>query len=222
MAEPTHRFKTKPVTIVPVGGPLGYRSELTRSKDVPFFLHFRESEVRSHGGAIPSPHHPCRKREIRMSMLQNHQVDILVVDPDAESRVEINEILMEDGYSCRAVGSAAEALQAANNRLPNLLICEVNLRDGSGFDVFASISKLGDCPAVFMSDSRRSETMRLARQAGATYFLSKPFDPTVLMELVDKSLWMPHLVRRHVDSAAHKIKAPTFSPTPTRQPLVGN
>lgn len=148
-----------------------------------------------------------------MSVMNNHQVNILVADPDAAARGQIHEILMEDGYACRAVGTADAAIRSAAEKAPSLLICDVNLGDDSGLELFKTLRKTIDCSVVFTSNSRRPETMELARKAGGTYFLSKPFDPTVLMELVDKALWMPHLVRRHVDSSAHKLKAPTFSPS---------
>ena len=151
-----------------------------------------------------------------MSVVQNHHVNVLVVDPDAESRLQIHEILIADGYACRAVATAAAALEAAGERAPSLLICDMNLGEESGLELFQEIRKLADCPVLFVSDSRRSETMQRARSAGATYFLSKPFDPAVLMELVDKALWMPHLVRRHVDSAAHQLKAPAFAPASSK------
>lgn len=148
-----------------------------------------------------------------MTMLQNHQVSVLVVDPDAATRAQIHDAMMSDGYACRAVSNAAEAKRVAAERAPSLLICDMNLGDESGLQLVADLRGSLDCPVVFISDSRKPETVELALRAGATYFLSKPFDPSVLMELVDKSLWMPHLVRRHVDSSAHELKAPTFAPT---------
>jgi len=151
-----------------------------------------------------------------MSVIQNHQVNILVVDPDERSRKQIHAILMEDGYATRAVGTAKDAIRSAEEVAPNLLICDVNLGEQSGIALFAELRAIADCPVVFISDSRLPETVDHARRAGATYFLGKPFDPTVLMELVDKALWMPHLVRRHVDSGAHRIKAPTFAPSAMR------
>lgn len=147
-----------------------------------------------------------------MSVMQNHQVNILVVDPDANTRAQAHEALMSDGYACRAVATASAAKQAVADRTPNLLICDVNLGDESGLDLFAELQKSVGCPVVFISDSRKPETVQHALRAGATYFLSKPFDPSVMLELVDKALWMPHLVRRHVDSSAHRLKAPTFAP----------
>ncbi len=154
-----------------------------------------------------------------MSVMQNHEVTVLVVDPDAGTRAQIQEAVIADGYSCRIAATAMEAQQVAQDCKPNLLICDVNLGEESGLELFASLRGSMDCPVVFMSDSRRQETVQHALRAGATYFLSKPFDPSVLMELVDKALWMPHLVRRHIDSAAHQLKAPTFSPAASRMPM---
>lgn len=151
-----------------------------------------------------------------MSVVQNHQVNILVVDPDADSRAQIHETMMSDGYRCRAVGTFAAAIQSAEEQAPSLLICDMNLGDDSGLALFAKLQRTVGCPVVFISDSRKPETVKHARNAGATFFLSKPLDPTVLMELVDKALWMPHLVRRHVDSSAHELKAPTFAPSVNR------
>ena len=149
-----------------------------------------------------------------MSAVHNHEVHVLVVDPDHESRRVVHEAILADGYSCTAVASADEALSAAAIQMPSLLICDVNLGNESGIELFATMKQENpDCPALFTSNSRRAETLQHARRAGGTYFLSKPIDPTVLMELVDKALWMPHLVRRHVDSAAHGLKAPSFAPS---------
>jgi CheY-like chemotaxis protein len=151
-----------------------------------------------------------------MSLMQNHQVNVLVVDPDVESREQIQEVLLADGYSCRVVSTAMAAIQAAREKTPNLLICDMNLGDESGLELFATLKSSIDCPVVFLSDSRKPETVKHARSAGATFFLSKPLDPDVLTEIVDKALWMPHLVRRHVDSAAHQLKPPTFVPSASR------
>lgn len=150
-----------------------------------------------------------------MSVIQNHQVNVLVVDPDPQSRRLVQDLIVSDGYACTAVSTASDAIEAATQTSPNLLICDVNLGEDSGLELFATVKEFNQaCPVVFISDSRRPETMQHARLAGATYFLSKPIDPTVLMELIDKALWMPHLVRRHIDSASHRLKAPSFAPTP--------
>lgn len=147
-----------------------------------------------------------------MSLKQNHQVSILVVDHEAATRRQIYDLLLTDGFGCRAVATASAAQLAVTEKAPDLLICDIELGPDSGLELYGRIKRSVDCPVVFLSDSRTQETVLNARRAGGTYFLSKPFDPMVLLELVDKALWMPHLVRRHMDLAAHQLKAPSFAP----------
>jgi two-component system response regulator FlrC len=147
-----------------------------------------------------------------MSLSQNRQTSILVVEPDADHRRIIQELLMADGYSCRTVATAAAAKQAVAEKSPNLLISEVALGDVSGLALYRELSELMEFPAMFVTESRDRELIREAQLAGGTYCLTKPIDPAVLLELVDKALWMPHLVRRHVDATGHALKAPSFVP----------
>ena len=149
-----------------------------------------------------------------MSLVQNHQVNIMVVDPDASAREMIHEVMISDGYGCRAVDSMAAALSSARAKRPDLLICDMNLEDGTALQLLRQLNSISACPAIFLSDSRDPDMIRFARSGGATFFLAKPLDTDVLIELVDKALWMPHLVRRHVDTSSHtphRVKAPTFS-----------
>ena len=110
---------------------------------------------------------------------------------------------------------------AVAEKAPDLLICDVELGHESGLELYGRIKQSVDCPVIFLSNSRSQETVLNARRAGGTYFLSKPFDPMVLLELVDKALWMPHLVRCHVDSAAHPLKTPSFASVDPRHSEVG-
>ena len=149
-----------------------------------------------------------------MSLIQNHQVNLLVVDSDPMARTLMQEVMISDGYTCRAVANAAAAIASAKERCPDLLICDMNLEDGTGVDLLKQMRPLSQCPAILLSDSRDADMVRFARNGGATFFLAKPFDIDVLMELVDKALWMPHLVQRHVGASthrAHQVKAPSFS-----------
>ena len=92
-----------------------------------------------------------------MSVIQNHQVNILVVDPDERSRKQIHAILMEDGYATRAVGTAKDAIRSAEEVAPNLLICDVNLGEQSGIALFAELR------AIAGIEIRRSIPFRPAR-----------------------------------------------------------
>ena len=50
---------------------------------------------------------------------------------------------------------------------------------------------LEDVPVMFLSGAQLPDIIRRSHQAGGTYCLRKPFDPTVLVELIDRTLAAP-------------------------------
>jgi CheY-like chemotaxis protein len=60
---------------------------------------------------------------------------------------------------------------------------------------------LSDVPVMFLSGAQIPDIIRRSHAAGGTYYLRKPFDPHVLVELVDKAMWIPHLVGRRMRPA---------------------
>ena len=136
----------------------------------------------------------------------NSATKILVVDRDHDSAQRMRTALLHEGFRCQSSSSAAAALTHARQQLPSLMIVDTHLDACSGFDLVENIKDnypRHDIPVIYISDSQTGDMLAESRDAGGLYFLSKPIDPSVLLELVDKALWMPHLVRRHIDASAH-------------------
>jgi DNA-binding NtrC family response regulator len=63
---------------------------------------------------------------------------------------------------------------------------------------------------MFMSSAQIPDIVRRSHEAGGAYYIRKPFDPEVLIELVAKALWMPHLVQTRISriqAAAETVPA---------------
>ena len=137
----------------------------------------------------------------------NRSVRILVVDADSASGQQICESLFNEGYSAEYSSSAARALLMARRSAPSVMIIDTDLDGCSGYEFAKTVRDEyphHDFPVIFTSSREQgSEIIAESRSAGGMYFLRKPIDLSVLLELVDKSLWMPHLVRRHIDNQAH-------------------
>jgi CheY-like chemotaxis protein len=89
----------------------------------------------------------------------------------------------------------------------DLIICDTNLEGESGLELCRDMRQVKgneDVPVMFVSSSQAPDIIHRAHEAGGAYYLRKPFDPNVLLELVEKALWMPHLVesnlKQHVES----------------------
>ncbi len=139
-----------------------------------------------------------------MNNLGNRSIQILVVDSDQREGNQMRQTLMEEGYSCWSSTNGKDAIELARQMTPSLMIIDADLQDISGFDLYQAIDgQQHSIPVIFMSGQRGNDLIQQSRAAGGIYFLGKPIDPSVLLELVDKALWMPHLIKRHIDSTAH-------------------
>lgn len=126
---------------------------------------------------------------------------ILVIDDEPAVLAEVMETLTQTGYTCHGCTSVETALATATRVRPDLIVSDINLGEESGLDLCRDIksqAELADVPLIFLSGAAIPNIVRRAHAAGGTYYLRKPFDPEVLIELTEKALWLPHLVKDQV------------------------
>ncbi|MCA9102029.1 MAG: response regulator [Planctomycetales bacterium] len=126
---------------------------------------------------------------------------VLVIDDEAAVLEEVSRALEPAGFRCHCCQSAAAAIGAAAHIVPELIISDINLAGESGLVLCERLRTqfcLEDVPMMFLSGAQIPDIVSRSHAAGGTYYLRKPFDPQVLVELVDKAMWMPHLVRHQV------------------------
>ncbi len=122
---------------------------------------------------------------------------VLVVDDEQSVLDEVAAALQADGFRCTLCTTPADALAKALAEAPELIISDINLQGHSGLEMCEEIksnAELRDLPVMFLSGAQIPDIIRRSHAAGGTYYLRKPFDPEVLVELVHKALYMPHLV----------------------------
>jgi CheY-like chemotaxis protein len=157
-----------------------------------------------------------------MNTLTSDKATLLVVDSDPVLLTGTAAVLHTAGYECHCARDTQGALKAARTLPLDLIICDVLLGSESGLDLCKHIRKLPGCidvPVMFVSSQQLPDIIRRSYEAGAAYYLRKPFDPEVLIELVSKALWMPHLVKgklrnqtaKRFDLAGPPISAPATS-----------
>ena len=138
---------------------------------------------------------------------------VLVIDGDPLTLTGVAAVLDMAGYECHCARDAAAAAKAVRSLPIDLIICDVNLEGESGLALVQSLREehgKADVPVLFVSSAQLPDIIRRTHDAGGTYYLRKPFDPDVLIELVGKALWMPHLVK----SRFNRIESTTSTPRP--------
>lgn len=150
---------------------------------------------------------------------------ILVIDSDALMLTAVAAVLNLAGYECHCAQGAEAACKAARSLTLDLIVCDVELDDGEdGFELCRELRQVPGCedvPLIFVSSQPSGDLVRRTHEAGGTYYLRKPYDPDVLLDLAEKALWVPHLINtridRHAPSAPHflaPVAKPADSPAP--------
>ncbi|QQL51006.1 response regulator [Mucilaginibacter ginkgonis] len=112
---------------------------------------------------------------------------LLICDDDA-GIVDMLEMMFEGtGYNIIPVLDSLQVMDVIEKQKPDVLILDLWMPVLSGDQVLKTLrsnSETKDLPVIVVSASRDGE--KIAREAGATDYVSKPFDMDLLMTKVDK------------------------------------
>lgn len=113
-------------------------------------------------------------------MVSGSNVKILVVEDDGPVRDLLVSILVDDGYDVRAVPDGAQAVEAAAEFRPSLVLLDAGLPGVDGWTVARRLRQSGDVPIVFVTGSDSRDAVREGFRVGGDDYVTKPFDPEEL------------------------------------------
>jgi two-component system response regulator RegX3 len=100
---------------------------------------------------------------------------ILMVEDETSITEPLAEALDREGFDTRVAGTAADALTAAEEQMPDLVLLDVMLPDGSGYDVCRTLRERSKVPIIMLT-ARGEETDRIVGlELGADDYIVKPF-----------------------------------------------
>ena len=105
--------------------------------------------------------------------------DILVIDDDADVLAMLRSLLEREGFSARVALTRQEALAEIARKLPDGLIVDILLPDGSGYELVSHVRGLpnGDAPAIVILSMKTGFLDKVeAIHCGADGFFEKPLD----------------------------------------------
>jgi len=114
---------------------------------------------------------------------------VLVVEDDAAQRVLIAELLSERGLRVHAVGTAAAAWDALTSDRFSAVLLDVVLPDQSGLAMLERYrAQDGAVPIVVVSGLTSAGDAVRALRVGASDYLTKPFTPDELFDVLHRAL----------------------------------
>lgn len=114
------------------------------------------------------------------------RLTVLVVDDEPALRSVLELRIGDWGYDVTTVADAAEAERELERRMPDLILSDVVLPDGSGVDLLRRLRRQDEeIPVVMMTAHGNVDAAVDAMKAGATDFLTKPLDYATLRALLE-------------------------------------
>ena len=123
-----------------------------------------------------------------MSIRHNSRL-VAIVDDDQSVQRSLQDLIESDGLSALCFASAEQFLGSEARNKAACLIADIRMPGLSGLELQAKL-KAERCriPVVFITAHGDAELRIHAMREGAVQFLSKPFDDTVLLEIVHAAL----------------------------------
>ena len=115
-----------------------------------------------------------------------------MVDDDSEIAALVSAVLSSEGYEIDVVGTARECfllLEDAAKR-PALIVLDVMLPDLDGFQTLGRLraaTTTAAIPVILLSTLEGKSYRKRAEEKGAAAYLTKPFEPAVLLETVRRA-----------------------------------
>jgi two-component system alkaline phosphatase synthesis response regulator PhoP len=106
---------------------------------------------------------------------------ILIIDDDADLLQLASLIFKKAGAQVITANDGLDGISKFFTHHPDLVILDVMMPGSSGFDICQRIRQVSDEPLIMLTSLNREEDMLKGLAAGADDFLSKPFNPEILL-----------------------------------------
>src|SRR4051812_14962245 len=112
---------------------------------------------------------------------------VLVVDDDPSVLTLLRINFELEGYDVLSATDGAEALEVAWEEMPDAIVCDVMMPGTDGLTVLRQLraaSKTSKIPFVVVSAKAQRTDIKAAIEMGADKYVTKPFDPQELLDVV--------------------------------------
>lgn len=114
---------------------------------------------------------------------------VLICDDDPVILRLLQVNLEIEGYDVISAHHGEEAVQLALSERPDLVVLDIMMPRMDGYEACQQIKShdaTRDIPIVFLSAKAQQSDIDMGTSFGVTQYLTKPFDPTELLQVVER------------------------------------
>lgn len=101
--------------------------------------------------------------------------NILIVDDDADLSMLIVDMLEDNGYTACIAGSLDAAYTLLEKEQFALILLDINLPDGTGFELCKELRRVSTVPVIFASARTSEDDKIVGLDMGGDDYISKPY-----------------------------------------------
>ncbi|MGY1642785.1 ANTAR domain-containing response regulator [Geodermatophilus sp. SYSU D00703] len=118
--------------------------------------------------------------------MSSETIRVLIAEDEALIRLDLKEMLEEEGYSVVAeVGDGQQAVDRATELRPDLVILDIQMPVLDGLSAAEQIATARVAPVIVLTAFSQRELVERARDAGAMAYLVKPFSKNDLVPAIE-------------------------------------
>ena len=113
---------------------------------------------------------------------------ILIIEDDHALADGLTRALSTDQIHVESCSTIKEAESRLSKQTYNLIILDINLPDGNGFDFLKTIKEICSCPLVMLTANDLESDIVAGLEQGADDYITKPFSLAILRARVNAQL----------------------------------
>jgi DNA-binding response OmpR family regulator len=112
---------------------------------------------------------------------------ILIMEDDPDVRTLLRLVLRLDGHKLIEASTPGDGLRRAVDAQPDLIVLDSHFPEADGIEALRELrdgKETRDVPIIVVSGKGQAKDQTLAFEAGADFYLTKPFDPLTLLTTI--------------------------------------
>jgi DNA-directed RNA polymerase specialized sigma24 family protein len=127
---------------------------------------------------------------------------VLIIEDEPLISMDLSEIVESLGHEVTTIArTASQAVSAAGNEEPGLVLADIQLADGSsGLDAVRDILAMFDVPVIFITSF--PERLLTGKRPEPTFLITKPYDPDAVKAAISQALFFRTTASLEADRGA--------------------
>ncbi|PLX70589.1 MAG: response regulator [Denitrovibrio sp.] len=114
---------------------------------------------------------------------------VLIADDELRLRKVVSLHLKKSGFEVIEAGNGKQAIDIAQECMPDVIVLDVMMPEMTGLEAckaLKALPELTSVPIILLTAMADSEDVKKGHEAGADAYLTKPFSPKELIDIIKK------------------------------------